>query len=74
MSMRKPIVADVAGYAKEVIEDAQCGFVTEDRTVAELSDYIIKLAQDKQLRNRLGRMDINMHFEHYAGKQILKLY
>lgn len=54
MSMRKPIVADVAGYAKEVIEDAQCGFVTEDRTVAELSDYIIKLAQDKQLRNRLG--------------------
>ncbi|MED3125312.1 glycosyltransferase family 4 protein [Bacillus wiedmannii] len=54
MSMRKPIVADVAGYAKEVIEEAQCGFVTEDRTVAELSDYIIKLAQDKQLRNRLG--------------------
>ncbi|HDR3493069.1 TPA: glycosyltransferase family 4 protein [Bacillus wiedmannii] len=54
MSMRKPIVADVAGYAKEVIEDAQCGFVTEDRTVAELGDYIIKLAQDKQLRNRLG--------------------
>lgn len=54
MSMRKPIVADVAGYAKEVIEDAQCGFVTEDRTVAELSDYIIKLAQDNQLRNRLG--------------------
>ncbi|MGZ7148426.1 glycosyltransferase family 4 protein [Bacillus sp. BC08] len=54
MSMRKPIVADVAGYAKEVVEEAQCGFVTEDRTVAELSDYIIKLAQDKQLRNRLG--------------------
>ncbi|MGN4473452.1 glycosyltransferase family 4 protein [Bacillus cereus group sp. MYBK40-2] len=54
MSMRKPIVADVDGYAKEVIEEAQCGFVTEDRTVTELGDYIIKLAQDKQLRNRLG--------------------
>jgi len=54
MSMRKPIVADVAGYAKEVIEEAQCGFVTKNRTVAELGDYIIKLAQDKQLRNRLG--------------------
>ncbi|WP_074608123.1 glycosyltransferase family 4 protein [Bacillus cereus group sp. BfR-BA-01350] len=54
MSMRKPIVADVAGYAKEVIEEAQCGFVTEDRTAAELGAYIIKLAQDKQLRNRLG--------------------
>ncbi|QWG47498.1 glycosyltransferase WbuB [Bacillus mycoides] len=54
MGMRKPIVADVDGYAKKVIEEARCGFVTEKRTVAELSDYIIKLAQDKQLQNQLG--------------------
>ncbi|MDH2887877.1 glycosyltransferase family 4 protein [Bacillus cytotoxicus] len=55
MSRGKPIVADVGGYAKEVIEEAQCGFVTENRTVAELGNYIVKLAQDKQLQNQLGK-------------------
>ncbi|KMP19243.1 glycosyltransferase family 4 protein [Bacillus paranthracis] len=68
MSMRKPIVADVAGYAKEVIEEAQCGFVTEDRTAAELGAYIIKLAQDKQLRNRLGENGYQYAFRRLRWK------
>ncbi|MGG0237412.1 glycosyltransferase family 4 protein [Bacillus rhizoplanae] len=54
MSVKKPIVADVDGYAKEVIGEAKCGFVAENRTVSELGDYIIKLASDKQLRKQLG--------------------
>ncbi|PEU05573.1 glycosyltransferase WbuB [Bacillus cereus] len=63
MSMRKPIVADVAGYAKEVVEEAQCGFVTENRTVAELGNYIIKLAQDKKLQNQLGENGYQYAFQ-----------
>lgn len=55
MGMRKPIVADVDGYAKKVIEEAQCGFVAKNRTVIELGNYIIKLGQNNQLRDQLGK-------------------
>lgn len=54
MSMSKPLIASVDGYAKEVIEEAGCGMVAKDRTVAELGELIKVLVQDKKLRENLG--------------------
>ncbi|EDX55087.1 glycosyl transferase, group 1 family protein [Bacillus cereus W] len=63
MGMRKPIVADVDGYAKNVIEEAQCGFVAKNRTVIELGNYIIKLGQNSQLRDQLGKNGYQYAFQ-----------
>lgn len=63
MAMRKPIVADVDGYAKKVIEEAQCGFVAKNRTVIELGNYIIKLGQNSQLRDQLGKNGYQYAFQ-----------
>ncbi|MDM5157392.1 glycosyltransferase family 4 protein [Bacillus sp. DX1.1] len=72
MSMKKPIVADVDGYAKEVIEEAECGFVAENRTVNELGDYIIKLANDKQLQKQLGKNGYRYAFQTLRWKTNIK--
>lgn len=54
MSMSKPLIASVDGYAKEVIEEARCGMVAKDRTVTEIGELIKILVQDKKLRETLG--------------------
>lgn len=54
MCVGKPIVADVAGRAKKMIVDAQCGLVADSRSAAEISQQILTLASNKELRENLG--------------------
>lgn len=54
MCVGKPIVADVAGRAKKMIVDAQCGLVADSRSADEISQQILTLASNKELRENLG--------------------
>ena len=54
MGLGKPIVANVAGYPAYTIMEADCGLVSEDGSVDEMCDFILKLASSADLRNQLG--------------------
>jgi glycosyltransferase involved in cell wall biosynthesis len=68
MSVKKPIIGDVLGYAKEIITTANCGIVSERNTVDELVQNIMKLAKDKQLRRELGENGYKYAYEHLRWK------
>ncbi|WP_368042539.1 glycosyltransferase family 4 protein [Ectobacillus sp. JY-23] len=55
MCVGKPMVADVSGYAHQVIKKAQCGIVAVTRTSEEIERSILRLAQDPGLRKQLGK-------------------
>lgn len=54
MTCQLPIVASVGGFSKEFIESNQIGFVSENRDVNEIVDYILKLNRNPELRNRIA--------------------
>lgn len=68
MCMRKPIVGDVDGYAKDVIEKAGCGMVSKARTIEELCQHILVLADDEQLRKQLGDNGHLYAYQHLRWK------
>ena len=54
MAMGKGIVASQLGQIGEVLSHEQTALMVEPGSVEELSDAIVRLAQDKSLRERLG--------------------
>ncbi|WP_129690863.1 glycosyltransferase family 4 protein [Gottfriedia acidiceleris] len=54
MCLKKPIIGNVAGYAAQIIKDANCGTVLEEGTEEELVRHIKHLATDQLERNMLG--------------------
>lgn len=69
MSMGKPIVGDVSGYAQEVIEKARCGLTSEERSVELLAQQIVELANDAALREEYGRNGHRFAFENLRWKK-----
>lgn len=55
-----PIVAAVSGYAKQMIEEHEVGFVSEQRNIDEIIQYIFNLKEDADARNRLSLNCINL--------------
>lgn len=54
MAMGKPIVAARRGLLPDLVEDGRCGLVVED-TVDNLAEAILRMARDRELRERLSR-------------------
>jgi glycosyltransferase involved in cell wall biosynthesis len=54
MCMRKPIIGNLNGYSKQVIQDAGCGFVSDDHEIDELSKSMEMLINNPHLRKKLG--------------------
>ncbi len=54
MAMGKPIIAGRAGLLPELVEDGRCGLVV-DPSVEKLAEAILRLAQNRSLREKLGR-------------------
>ena len=69
MSMRKPIVGDVSGYAKGIIEKANCGITTENRNAEVIAQQILLLANDKMLRKEYGQNGHRFAYEHLRWKK-----
>jgi colanic acid biosynthesis glycosyl transferase WcaI len=63
MASERPIVAGVEGVIREILEEAECGFVSPGRDPVEMAEFILKLRRDPELRGRLGR-----NGRLYAGK------
>lgn len=54
MAHGKPIVATRVGGIPELVLDDQTGFLVDREDVAEASEMVLKLAQNVELRKRLG--------------------
>lgn len=72
MCVGKPIVADVAGRAKKMIVDAQCGLVADSRSADEISQQILTLASNKELRENLGENGYHYAKHHFQWSKNIK--
>lgn len=68
MSMGKPIVGSVSGYAADVLVQAKAGFVARERSTDELEGYITRLASDVMLRRTMGSNGYQYACRHYRWK------
>ena len=66
MCVGKPIVADVAGFAAEMIKTAQCGLVAEKRSVEEIASLIVSLSKNPVLLETLGSNGYQYAKEHFC--------
>ncbi|KMP27461.1 glycosyltransferase family 4 protein [Bacillus wiedmannii] len=73
MCMKKPIIGDVSGYAEKVINEAQCGLISNDRTAKELGEHIIKLAENEILRRKMGNNGHEFAFQYLRWKNNIKV-
>ncbi len=61
----KPVVGTSAGGSKEYIAHNETGFVVPPRNASALAEAIIKLAQDENLRKRMGEAARKRSLEHF---------
>lgn len=55
LSSELPIVLSVEGEAEKLINDAKAGITVEPENSHEIADAVLKLYNDKELRNQLGK-------------------
>ena len=53
--MALPIILGVGGFARSFVEEAGCGLCVEPEDEDELVEAVLRLADDSELRERLGR-------------------
>lgn len=74
----KPVVSYDVDGAREVVIDEQTGFLLPPKEVNRLSEVLIRLVRDSELRSRLGaegRARFRMQFDHrYMTGRIRDLY
>jgi glycosyltransferase involved in cell wall biosynthesis len=55
MAAGKPIICNVVGEASSLVESASAGVITSPGSSAELAEAVTQLADDAELRERMGR-------------------
>lgn len=73
MSMAKPIVGAVSGYAAHIIQEAECGLVSQDRSVQEICELIEQLVDNGELRTRLGIHGYQYAYNQFRWKHNIKV-
>ncbi len=69
MAASKPVVATSLGGSLEIIEDGVTGFLVPPDNSELLAERIVKLAQDKSLRERMGKSGRTRLEEKFTIKQ-----
>lgn len=74
MAMGKPVVATVIGSNREVLQDGSTGILVPARSTGALQRALLELAQDADLRRRLGRAAKKEYLERYSSKRMTDQY
>jgi len=61
-----PIIASIEGTIPEIIEDGVNGFLIPKEDDAQLAEMILRLADDEELRKRMGRLNRERYVQVYA--------
>ena len=56
MAASKPMIINLEGEASKIIQEAQAGLVVAPQNAQALADGIVKLYQDKFLRDKMGQL------------------
>lgn len=72
--MEKPIISTRSGSIDEVIVDGKTGILVEPDNVDELEEAMIKLGQDKELRERMGREARKYISENFSHEVVAKKF
>ncbi len=71
----KPVIAGRSGGVEDAVLDNETGLLVNPESAAEIANAIIKLARDKELREKLGENGKKRAEEEFNwGKQINKIY
>jgi glycosyltransferase involved in cell wall biosynthesis len=65
MAHGKPVVATRAGGIPELVEDQESGYLIDRGDIATMSDKILTLLNDPELRNRMGSIGKNIVHEKF---------
>ncbi|MBI5188683.1 MAG: glycosyltransferase family 4 protein [Nitrospirae bacterium] len=71
MAMEKPVVASDAGSIKEVIIDRETGFLIEPKNPEQLSERVIELYKNPELRIKFGREGRRLVEKDYSTEKML---
>ncbi len=74
MACARPVILGVDGQAKEVLEFAQAGLFIEPENSDALRDAVLKLADDAELRTRLGDNGRNYVVQNASRASTAKTY
>ena len=74
MAAARPVIINVEGDARELVEEANCGIAIEPENPKQLAEAIIKLYGDDELRLKLGQNGRNYVVKHYSIDTIIKLF
>lgn len=72
LSAELPIILGVEGEAKALIDDAKAGITVEPENPRALADAILKLYNDKELRENLGRNGREYAIKNYSRVNIAR--
>lgn len=78
MGMQKAVIAPAVEPVREIMQDGENGLLIEPANAKQMADCIIRLIQDKELRERLGRAGrqyvIAQHTWHQNALKIVEIY
>ena len=74
MSAGKPIIVNSAGWTKDLVQDAKCGFYVNPQNPEELVSTIKKLQKDSELCQEFGKNSRRLAEEKYDKSILCKQY
>jgi putative colanic acid biosynthesis glycosyltransferase WcaI len=74
MSCARPVILGVDGQARKIIEEAQAGIFIRPENVNDLTEALVRLASDPELRNSLGRSGRQHILQHFSRAQTARTY
>jgi len=74
MSCARPFILGVDGQAREIMEEAQAGVFIRPENAADLTEAVIRLAGNPELRSELGRNGRKYILRHFSRKQTASKY
>lgn len=74
MSCGRPVLLGVEGQARKIIEDAHAGVFIRPESADDLSEAVVRLVKDPQLRYELGRNGRKYILQHFSRLQTARAY
>lgn len=74
MSIARPVVAGVEGVIGEILREAGCGIVSEERNPSEMADAILRLKSDPELCRTMGQAGRRYAIEHFSFDKVAADY
>lgn len=74
MAMRKPIILGVEGEVKEIIEEADCGVCIEPENSQQLSEALLLLADNPEIKKEKGVIGNNYVKQNFDRKVLAYRY